>query len=472
MFSDFMSVDLTASLYLLSGVFFILAIRGLSSPETARIGNYLGMSGMLIAFTVTILNLEDNSLSNLILIVAGISIGGLIGTFLSKKVAMTDMPQMVAALNSMGGMSAVLVAWAAFLSPAAFGLEINGYIATASMVEMLLGIFVGAITFSGSVIAFLKLQGLMKSAPVILPLRHVISIGIFSIILVCSYLILIGSQYDQVLFLAISILSLALGLLLIIPIGGADMPVVIAVLNSYSGFAAAIIGFTLNNLALVITGALVGSSGAILSYIMCVAMNRSFFSVVMGGFGDEGAGGEQVKETRPVKIGSADDAAFILKNASSVIIVPGYGMAVARAQNSLKEMVDKLKEMGIKVTYAIHPVAGRMPGHMNVLLAEANVPYDEVFELEEINNDFANADVAFVIGANDVTNPVAKTDPQSPIYGMPVLDVEKCKSVLFVKRSLSPGYAGIDNDLFYKENTLMLFADAKKMTEDITKNLG
>ena len=377
MFSDFMSVDLTASLYLLSGVFFILAIRGLSSPETARIGNYLGMSGMLIAFTVTILNLEDNSLSNLILIVAGISIGGLIGTFLSKKVAMTDMPQMVAALNSMGGMSAVLVAWAAFLSPAAFGLEINGYIATASMVEMLLGIFVGAITFSGSVIAFLKLQGLMKSAPVILPLRHVISIGIFSIILVCSYLILIGSQYDQVLFLVISILSLLLGLLLIIPIGGADMPVVIAVLNSYSGFAAAIIGFTLNNLALVITGALVGSSGAILSYIMCVAMNRSFFSVIMGGFGDEGAGGEQVKETRPVKIGSADDAAFILKNASSVIIVPGYGMAVARAQNSLKEMVDKLKEMGIKVTYAIHPVAGRMPGHMNVLLAEADVPYDD-----------------------------------------------------------------------------------------------
>ena len=471
MFSDFMSVDLTASLYLLSGVFFILAIRGLSSPETARIGNYLGMSGMLIAFTVTILNLEDNSLSNLILIVAGISIGGLIGTFLSKKVAMTDMPQMVAALNSMGGMSAVLVAWAAFLSPAAFGLEINGYIATASMVEMLLGIFVGAITFSGSVIAFLKLQGLMKSAPVILPLRHVISIGIFSIILVCSYLILIGSQYDQVLFLVISILSLLLGLLLIIPIGGADMPVVIAVLNSYSGFAAAIIGFTLNNLALVITGALVGSSGAILSYIMCVAMNRSFFSVIMGGFGDEGAGGEQVKETRPVKIGSADDAAFILKNASSVIIVPGYGMAVARAQNSLKEMVDKLKEMGIKVTYAIHPVAGRMPGHMNVLLAEANVPYDEVFELEEINNDFANCDVAYVIGANDVTNPVAKSDPQSPIYGMPVLDVEKSKSVLFVKRSLSPGYAGIDNDLFYRDNTLMLFADAKKMTEEIVKNL-
>ena len=471
MFSDFMSVDLTASLYLLSGVFFILAIRGLSSPETARIGNYLGMSGMLIAFTVTILNLEDNSLSNLILIVAGISIGGLIGTFLSKKVAMTDMPQMVAALNSMGGMSAVLVAWAAFLSPAAFGLEINGYIATASMVEMLLGIFVGAITFSGSVIAFLKLQGLMKSAPVILPLRHVISIGIFSIILVCSYLILIGSQYDQVLFLVISILSLALGLLLIIPIGGADMPVVIAVLNSYSGFAAAIIGFTLNNLALVITGALVGSSGAILSYIMCVAMNRSFFSVIMGGFGDEGAGGEQVKETRPVKIGSADDAAFILKNASSVIIVPGYGMAVARAQNSLKEMVDKLKEMGIKVTYAIHPVAGRMPGHINVLLAEADVPYDDIYELTEINSDFAQADVAFVIGANDVTNPAAKSDPNSPIFGMPILEVENAKTVLFVKRSLGIGYAGIDNDLFYQENTMMLLDDAKKMSEDISASI-
>ena len=471
MFSDFMSVDLTASLYLLSGVFFILAIRGLSSPETARIGNYLGMSGMLIAFTVTILNLEDNSLSNLILIVAGISIGGLIGTFLSKKVAMTDMPQMVAALNSMGGMSAVLVAWAAFLSPAAFGLEINGYIATASMVEMLLGIFVGAITFSGSVIAFLKLQGLMKSAPVILPLRHLISIGIFSIILVCSYLILIGSQYDQVLFLVISILSLLLGLLLIIPIGGADMPVVIAVLNFYSGFAAAIIGFTLNNLALVITGALVGSSGAILSYIMCVAMNRSFFSVIMGGFGDEGAVGEQVKETRPVKIGSADDAAFILKNASSVIIVPGYGMAVARAQNSLKEMVDKLKEMGIKVTYAIHPVAGRMPGHMNVLLAEADVPYDDIYELTEINSDFAQADVAFVIGANDVTNPAAKSDPNSPIFGMPILEVENAKTVLFVKRSLGIGYAGIDNDLFYQENTMMLLDDAKKMSEDISASI-
>ena len=471
MFNNLMSVDLIASLYLLSGVFFIIGIRGLSSPETARAGNYLSMSGMALAFIVTILNLEDNSLVNLILIIAGISIGGTIGTILSKRVAMTDMPQMVAALNSMGGLSAVLVAWAAFLSPAAFGLMTGGYIKASSMVEMLLGILVGAVTFSGSVVAFLKLQGLMKSAPIILPLRHVLSIGILSAILFCSYLILAGSEIDQLLFLIISILSLALGLLLIIPIGGADMPVVIAVLNSYSGFAAAIIGFTLSNLALVITGALVGSSGAILSYIMCTAMNRSFFSVIMGGFGDEVGGSSDAKETRPVKIGSADDAAFILKNASSVIIVPGYGMAVARAQNSLKEMVDKLKEMGIKVTYAIHPVAGRMPGHMNVLLAEADVPYDDIFELSEINSDFAQADVAFVIGANDVTNPAAKSDPQSPIFGMPILEVENAKTVLFVKRSLGIGYAGIGNDLFYRENTMMLLDDAKKMSEDISSSI-
>ena len=471
MFNNLMSVDLIASLYLLSGVFFIIGIRGLSSPETARAGNYLSMSGMALAFIVTILNLEDNSLVNLILIIAGISIGGTIGTILSKRVAMTDMPQMVAALNSMGGLSAVLVAWAAFLSPAAFGLMTGGYIKASSMIEMLLGILVGAVTFSGSVVAFLKLQGLMKSAPIILPFRHVLSIGILSAILFCSYLILAGSEIDQLLFLIISILSLALGLLLIIPIGGADMPVVIAVLNSYSGFAAAIIGFTLSNLALVITGALVGSSGAILSYIMCTAMNRSFFSVIMGGFGDEVGGSSDTKETRPVKIGSADDAAFILKNASSVIIVPGYGMAVARAQNSLKEMVDKLKEMGIKVTYAIHPVAGRMPGHMNVLLAEADVPYDDIFELSEINSDFAQADVAFVIGANDVTNPAAKSDPQSPIFGMPILEVENAKTVLFVKRSLGIGYAGIGNDLFYRENTMMLLDDAKKMSEDISSSI-
>ena len=471
MFNNLMSVDLIASLYLLSGVFFILGIRGLSSPETARAGNYLSMSGMALAFIVTILNLEDNSLINLLLIIAGISIGGTIGTILSKRVAMTDMPQMVAALNSMGGLSAVLVAWAAFLSPSAFGLMTGGYIKVSSMIEMLLGILVGAVTFSGSVVAFLKLQGLMKSAPIILPFRHILSIGILSAILICSYLILTGSEIDQLLFLIISILSLALGLLLIIPIGGADMPVVIAVLNSYSGFAAAIIGFTLSNLALVITGALVGSSGAILSYIMCAAMNRSFFSVIMGGFGDEVGGSSDIKETRPVKIGSADDAAFILKNASSVIIVPGYGMAVARAQNSLKEMVDKLKEMGIKVTYAIHPVAGRMPGHMNVLLAEADVPYDDIYELSEINSDFAQADVAFVIGANDVTNPAAKSDPQSPIFGMPILEVENAKTVLFIKRSLGIGYAGIDNDLFYRENTMMLLDDAKKMSEDISASI-
>ena len=471
MFNNLMSVDLIASLYLLSGVFFILGIRGLSSPETARAGNYLSMSGMALAFIVTILNLEDNSLINLLLIIAGISIGGTIGTILSKRVAMTDMPQMVAALNSMGGLSAVLVAWAAFLSPAAFGLMTGGYIKASSMIEMLLGILVGAVTFSGSVVAFLKLQGLMKSAPIILPFRHILSIGILSAILICSYLILTGSEIDQLLFLIISILSLALGLLLIIPIGGAYMPVVIAVLNSYSGFAAAIIGFTLSNLALVITGALVGSSGAILSYIMCAAMNRSFFSVIMGGFGDEVGGSSDIKETRPVKIGSADDAAFILKNASSVIIVPGYGMAVARAQNSLKEMVDKLKEMGIKVTYAIHPVAGRMPGHMNVLLAEADVPYDDIYELSEINSDFAQADVAFVIGANDVTNPAAKSDPQSPIFGMPILEVENAKTVLFIKRSLGIGYAGIDNDLFYRENTMMLLDDAKKMSEDISASI-
>ena len=471
MFNNLMSVDLIASLYLLSGVFFILGIRGLSSPETARAGNYLSMSGMALAFIVTILNLEDNSLINLLLIITGISIGGTIGTILSKRVAMTDMPQMVAALNSMGGLSAVLVAWAAFLSPAAFGLMTGGYIKASSMIEMLLGILVGAVTFSGSVVAFLKLQGLMKSAPIILPFRHILSIGILSAILICSYLILAGSEIDQLLFLIISILSLALGLLLIIPIGGADMPVVIAVLNSYSGFAAAIIGFTLSNLALVITGALVGSSGAILSYIMCAAMNRSFFSVIMGGFGDEVGGSSDIKETRPVKIGSADDAAFILKNASSVIIVPGYGMAVARAQNSLKEMVDKLKEMGIKVTYAIHPVAGRMPGHMNVLLAEADVPYDDIYELSEINSDFAQADVAFVIGANDVTNPAAKSDPQSPIFGMPILEVENAKTVLFIKRSLGIGYAGIDNDLFYRENTMMLLDDAKKMSEDISASI-
>ncbi len=466
-----MTNDLTTILYLLSGVLFILAIRGLSSPDTARTGNYLGISGMVIAFIVTIINLDQNTLINWLLILSGISIGGLIGTYLSRKVAMTDMPQMVAALNSMGGMSAVLVAWAAFLSPGSFGLLVNGFINTSSIVQMLLGILVGAITFSGSVIAFLKLQGLMTGAPIILPFRHLINILIFITILGLSVSMVIDTDGSHsLLFLIVTVLSLLLGLLLIIPIGGADMPVVISMLNSYSGFAAAIIGFTLGNMALVITGALVGSSGAILSYIMCAAMNRSFFSVIMGGFGDE-ASSTQSTENRPVKIGSSDDAAFILKNASSVIIIPGYGMAVARAQNALKEMSDKLKAMGIKVSYAIHPVAGRMPGHMNVLLAEADVPYEEIFELSEINSNFSQADVAFVIGANDVTNPAAKNDTQSPIYGMPILEVENAKTVLFVKRSLGIGYAGIDNELFYRDNTMMLLADAKKMVEDISINL-
>ena len=466
-----MTNDLTTILYLISGVLFILAIRGLSSPDTARTGNYLGMSGMFLAFIVTIINLEQNNLYNWVLIISGISIGGLIGSLLARKVAMTDMPQMVAALNSMGGLSAVFVAWAAFLSPESFGLLIDGYIKAPSIIQMLLGIFVGAITFSGSVIAFLKLQGWMTGTPIILPFRHVLNILLFlTFIFISIWMVINITASHSYLFLLITILSLLLGLLLIIPIGGADMPVVISMLNSYSGFAAAIIGFTLGNLALVITGALVGSSGAILSYIMCAAMNRSFISVIMGGFGEDSTSAVS-NENKPVKIGSSDDAAFILKNASSVIIIPGYGMAVARAQNALKEMSDKLKGLGINVSYAIHPVAGRMPGHMNVLLAEADVPYEEIFELSEINSNFSQADVAFVIGANDVTNPAAKNDTQSPIYGMPILEVENAKTVLFVKRSLGIGYAGIDNELFYRENTMMLLSDAKKMVEDISINL-
>ena len=465
-----MTNDLTTILYLLSGVLFILAIRGLSSPDTARTGNYLGISGMALAFIVTIINLDQNILINWLLIVSGISIGGLIGTYLSKKVAMTDMPQMVAALNSMGGMSAVLVAWAAFLSPGSFGLLVDGIINTSSIIQMLLGILVGAVTFSGSVIAFLKLQGLMTGAPIILPFRHLINILIFITILGLSASMVIDSSGSHSLFfLVVTILSLSLGLLLIIPIGGADMPVVISMLNSYSGFAAAIIGFTLGNMALVITGALVGSSGAILSYIMCAAMNRSFFSVIMGGFGDE-ASSTQSNENRPVKIGSSDDAAFILKNASSVIIIPGYGMAVARAQNALKEMSDKLKAMGIKVSYAIHPVAGRMPGHMNVLLAEVDIDYEDMFTLEDINSEFSSTDVVIVLGANDVVNPLARTDENSPIYGMPILDVDLAKQVIVIKRSMSPGYAGIANPLFINDNAKMLFADAKEGLENIIKS--
>jgi NAD(P) transhydrogenase subunit beta len=464
-----MSANLSAILYLISGVLFILALRGLSSPETSRQGNLFGIIGMVIAVSVTFLSVGNFS-SGFIYVLIFLAIGGSIGAFIAYRIPMTAMPELVAGFHSLVGLAAVFVAISAFINPEAFGLGTPGKIKLSSLIEMAIGAAVGAITFSGSVIAFLKLQGIMSGAPITFKGQHALNaLILISIIVLTFYLC---STQSANLFWILIVVSFVIGFLIIIPIGGADMPVVISMLNSYSGWAAAGIGFTLENTALIITGALVGSSGAILSYIMCKGMNRSFFNVILGGFGaTEQSSEDKNKEQRPVKSGNADDAAFLMKNASSVIIVPGYGMAVAQAQHALREMVDTLKKNDIKVSYAIHPVAGRMPGHMNVLLAEANVPYDEVFELEEINNDFANADVAFVIGANDVTNPVAKTDPQSPIYGMPVLDVEKCKSVLFVKRSLSPGYAGIDNDLFYKENTLMLFADAKKMTEDITKNL-
>ena len=464
-----MSANLSAIFYLFSGVLFILALRGLSSPETSRQGNLFGIIGMIIAITVTFLSVGNFSNGFLFVIILML-IGGSMGAFIAYKIPMTAMPELVAGFHSLVGLAAVFVAISAFINPSAFNLGSPGNIKLGSLIEMAIGAAVGAITFSGSVIAFLKLQGIMSGAPITFKGQHFLNAFILMLIVILTYF-LCATQSSNLFWILITI-SFLIGFLLIIPIGGADMPVVISMLNSYSGWAAAGIGFTLENTALIITGALVGSSGAILSYIMCKGMNRSFFNVILGGFGaTEQANKGDNKEQRPVKSGNADDAAFLMKNASSVIIVPGYGMAVAQAQHALREMVDTLKKNDIKVSYAIHPVAGRMPGHMNVLLAEANVPYDEVFELEEINNDFANADVAFVIGANDVTNPVAKTDPQSPIYGMPVLDVEKCKSVLFVKRSLSPGYAGIDNDLFYKENTLMLFADAKKMTEDITKNL-
>ena len=464
-----MSANLSATFYLISGILFILALRGLSSPETSRQGNYFGIAGMLISIVVTFLSV-GNFGSGFVYVLIFLVVGGSVGAFIAFRIPMTAMPELVAGFHSLVGLAAVFVAISAFLKPEAFNLGYVGNIKLASLIEMSLGAAIGAITFSGSIIAFLKLRGIMSGAPITFKGQHFLNLILGLIIIFLIYYLCISQTSN--LFWSLVLLSFLVGVLLIIPIGGADMPVVISMLNSYSGWAAAGIGFTLENTALIITGALVGSSGAILSYIMCKGMNRSFFSVILGGFGaTDQSSGPKDKEQRPVKSGNADDAAFLMKNASSVIIVPGYGMAVAQAQHALREMVDTLKKNDIKVSYAIHPVAGRMPGHMNVLLAEANVPYDEVFELEEINNDFANADVAFVIGANDVTNPVAKTDPQSPIYGMPVLDVEKCKSVLFVKRSLSPGYAGIDNDLFYKENTLMLFADAKKMTEDITKNL-
>ena len=464
-----MSPNLAAFLYLTSGILFILALRGLSSPETSRQGNLFGILGMIIAIIVTFLAVGSFS-KGFIYVLIFLSIGGIIGSIIAFKIPMTAMPQLVAGFHSLVGLAAVLVALSAFLKPDVFNLGTVNNIKTASLIEMSLGASIGAITFSGSVIAFLKLQGIMSGSPIIFRGQHILN-GLIGISIVVSIIYLCISQLPQ-LFWILILISFLVGFLLIIPIGGADMPVVISMLNSYSGWAAAGIGFTLENTALIITGALVGSSGAILSYIMCKGMNRSFFNVILGGFGVTNNTGSKNIEKRPVKSGIAVDAAFLMKNASSVIIVPGYGMAVAQAQHVLREMVDSLKKNGIKISYAVHPVAGRMPGHMNVLLAEANVPYDEVFELDDINNDFVNTDVAFVIGANDVTNPAAKTDSQSPIYGMPVLDVEKCKSILFVKRSLSPGYAGIDNELFYRDNTLMLFADAKKMTEDIVKNLN
>jgi NAD(P) transhydrogenase subunit beta len=461
--------NLTALLYLVAGILFILALRGLSSPETSRRGNQFGMAGMAIAVLTTLAVAAPTQGSTWLYIAIAAVIGGGAGAVIARRIAMTAMPQLVAAFHSLVGLAAVLVAAAALYAPSAFGIGEVGNIHGASLIEMSIGVAIGAVTFTGSVIAFLKLNGNMSGAPILLPNRHLINIGLGVLLVVLVVIFFFTAS--PVLFWLIVAVSLALGVLIIIPIGGADMPVVISMLNSYSGWAAAGIGFTLGNTALIITGALVGSSGAILSYIMCKGMNRSFISVILGGFGGETAAAAGAAEQKPVKLGSAEDAAFILKNASKVIIVPGYGMAVAQAQHALREMADKLKEEGVEVKYAIHPVAGRMPGHMNVLLAEANVPYDEVFELEDINSEFAQADVAFVIGANDVTNPAAEEDKSSPIYGMPVLHVWKAGTVMFIKRSLASGYAGIDNPLFYRDNTMMLLGDAKKVTEGAVKAL-
>ncbi len=465
-----MSANLAALLYLVSGILFVLALRGLSHPSSSRQGNLFGMIGMGIAVVTTLLYALPSGFSSWLLVILGIAIGGGFGAWRARTVQMTEMPQLVAFFHALVGLAAVLVAAGALYAPAAFGIGTANDIHGASLVEMSLGLAIGAITFTGSVIAFLKLDGKMSGKPIMLPQRHLINIGLAVLLLVLIG-VFVGTA-SHTLFWIIALVSFALGVLLIIPIGGADMPVVVSMLNSYSGWAAAGIGFTLGNLALIITGALVGSSGAILSYIMCKGMNRSFFSVILGGFGGETEAASGAVETRPVKQGSADDAAYIMKNAQKVIIVPGYGMAVAQAQHALREMCDLLKKEGVEVKYAIHPVAGRMPGHMNVLLAEANVPYDEVFELEDINSEFGQADVAFVIGANDVTNPAAKTDPKSAIYGMPILDVERAKTVLFIKRGMGSGYAGVENELFFKDNTMMLFADAKKMVENIIKALA
>lgn len=462
--------NITALLYLVSGVLFIMALRGLSHPETSRQGNTYGMVGMGIAILTTLF-LAAPTFGGWALIILGLAMGGGVGAYVARTIPMTSMPQLVAGFHSLVGLAAVMVAGAALYAPDAFGIMGENGIRGATLVEMALGAAIGAVTFTGSVIAFAKLDGRMSGAPIMLPNRHIINIAL-AVVLVVLLIAFVQTE-STVVFWIIVLLSFAIGILLIIPIGGADMPVVVSMLNSYSGWAAAGIGFTLGNLALIITGALVGSSGAILSYIMCKSMNRSFISVILGGFGADDAvagGASDDGIDRTVKQGSADDAAFLMKNAGKVIIVPGYGMAVAQAQHSLRELGDKLKEEGVEVKYAIHPVAGRMPGHMNVLLAEANVSYDEVFELEDINGEFSQADVVYVIGANDVTNPAARDDPSSPIYGMPILDVDKATTCLFVKRSLSSGYAGIDNSLFYKDGTMMLLGDAKKMTEDIVKS--
>ena len=465
-----MNANLAALLYLVAGVLFILALRGLSNPESSRRGNLFGMIGMLIAILTTLASHPPAGIGAWALVVVGLAIGGGTGAVIARRVPMTMMPELVAAFHSLVGMAAVLVAAGALYAPAAFDIGTVGHIHGASLVEMSLGVAIGAITFTGSVIAFAKLSGRMSGAPIILPARHAINIGLA--IAIVLLVVWFAKTESYAAFWLLALASFLFGVLIIVPIGGADMPVVISMLNSYSGWAAAGIGFTLGNSALIITGALVGSSGAILSYIMCKGMNRSFISVILGGFGGEVAGPAAGAEQRPVKLGSAEDAAFIMKNAGKVIIVPGYGMAVAQAQHALREMGDKLKAEGVEVKYAIHPVAGRMPGHMNVLLAEANVPYDEVFELEDINSEFPQCDVAYVIGANDVTNPAAEEDPTSPIYGMPVLQVWKAGTVMFNKRSLASGYAGVDNPLFYRDNTMMLLGDAKKMTEEIVKALG
>ncbi|MEC8838463.1 MAG: NAD(P)(+) transhydrogenase (Re/Si-specific) subunit beta [Pseudomonadota bacterium] len=457
--------------YLVAGVFFILALRGLSSPATSRTGNRFGMIGMAVAVVTT---LVTHDIANIVEILIAIAIGAVIGLVIARRIAMTAMPELVAAFHSLVGLAAVLVGWAAYLNPGAFGLLVGDSIGAVSKVEMGLGIAIGAITFSGSVIAFAKLSGRMSGSPILLPARHVINLGTLAAIIVLTALFaMAGPAETMPLIIALTVLAFVIGFLLIIPIGGADMPVVVSMLNSYSGWAAAAMGFTLGNTAMIITGALVGSSGAILSYIMCRAMNRSFISVIAGGFGaDDSAGGGEAREARPYKQGSADDAAFMLEQADKVIIIPGYGMAVAQAQHALREMTEILEEKGVEVKFAIHPVAGRMPGHMNVLLAEASVDYDKVFELEDINSEFAQADVAFIIGANDVVNPAAKTDKSSPIYGMPVFDVDKAKQVFFIKRSMGGvGYAGVDNDVFYMDQTMMLLSDAKKMVEEIVKAL-